>query len=468
MSENSPRLDLPYIQAAQAQKHITHNEAVERLDALTQLVVTEFDASTPPSLPMDGETFAVGSSPTGDWASNPNEIAFWTGSGWLFIQPQQGWRACRAADQELRIWDGQAWVVAIPAIESLDLLGINTSADTTNRLSVSSPATLLNNAGAGHQLKINKAGSTETASLLFQSGWTGHAEMGLTGDIKFSLKVSPNGGGWYSAFQVDPENQSIELSPAGVPTVKATSASLEINTRITGTAVQSDALDTTAGSLLSVGAFGLGAPGGYLSDIGVTDNSIAPGLYNLDSVTADAPRSSGLQHLLHTRRTGSGGEAQLVMVEDDASLYYRARSTGAWQDWQQIASSDHYTGDMNNSEKSPIFERGTNANGEYTRMADGTQLCWHEITLDYNWARELYGAWNYPASFLSPAKVFCSVDYTTLGSSTAPDVDAISTVAVEGPTSGSAQFRLMRAAGQTDFVTGNSVNVTVLALGRWK
>ena len=128
MSEKSPRLDLPYIQAAQAQKHITHNEAIERLDALTQLVVTEFDASDPPAIPVDGETFALGTATTGDWAANPNEIAFWTGSGWLFLAPQSGWLACRAADQEMRVWDGANWVTAIPSIAAVELLGINTTA----------------------------------------------------------------------------------------------------------------------------------------------------------------------------------------------------------------------------------------------------------------------------------------------------------------------------------------------------
>ncbi|MDG1738395.1 MAG: DUF2793 domain-containing protein [Paracoccaceae bacterium] len=468
MSENSPRLDLPYIQAAQAQKHITHNEAIERLDALTQLVVSEFDASGPPGVPINGETFALGASPTGAWASHPNEIAFWTGSGWLFIAPQTGWQACRASDQDLRIWDGANWMAAIPSIETAEMLGVNTTADTTNRLSVSSQATLLNNAGGGHQLKINKSGSTETASLLFQSGWTGHAEMGLAGDINFSLKVSPNGGGWYSAFQVDPVNQSIEFSPAGVTTVKATSSVLQVDAMITGDAVQSSSVDTTAGKLMPVGAFGLGAPGAYLADIDVTDNSIAPGLYNLNSLTTGAPRSTGQQHLLHSRRSSGGGETQLAMVEDDGSLFIRTRASGAWQGWQQVASSDHYTGDMTNSETAPIFERGTSASGDYTRLADGTQFCWHEVPLSYIWARELYGIWNFPASFISPAKVFCSVEFYSLLTNATPDVDAISTATVEGASATSAQFRLMRAAGQTDFVSSDTANVSVLAFGRWK
>ena len=36
--ENSANLQLPYIMPSQAQKHVTHNEAVRTLDALVQLV----------------------------------------------------------------------------------------------------------------------------------------------------------------------------------------------------------------------------------------------------------------------------------------------------------------------------------------------------------------------------------------------------------------------------------------------
>ena len=148
MSENSPKLDLPYIQPAQAQKHVTHNEAIEKLDVLTQLVVVGFDTNNPPALPVDGETYALGATPTGVWASNPNDIAFFTGSGWLFISPQIGWRAW--GNDELRVWDGTTWIATTPSLDTLEMLGINTSSDTTNRLSVSSDATLLNNAGNGH------------------------------------------------------------------------------------------------------------------------------------------------------------------------------------------------------------------------------------------------------------------------------------------------------------------------------
>ena len=82
---------------------------------------------------------------------------------------------------QLKIWDGSAWIDPPVATQNLDGVGIATGYDSTNRLAVRSPATLLSHEGGGHQLKINKASAGDTASLLFQSNWTGHAEMGLSG-----------------------------------------------------------------------------------------------------------------------------------------------------------------------------------------------------------------------------------------------------------------------------------------------
>ena len=43
MADISPHLLLPYILAAQAQKHVTHNEAIRLLDAVVQLSVLDRD-----------------------------------------------------------------------------------------------------------------------------------------------------------------------------------------------------------------------------------------------------------------------------------------------------------------------------------------------------------------------------------------------------------------------------------------
>lgn len=80
--------------------------------------------------------------------------------------------------------------------------GINATADRTNRLTVASGASLFDHAGNDHQMKINKASEADTASLLFQSGWSSCAELGLAGSDSFEIKVSPNGSIWTTALEI--------------------------------------------------------------------------------------------------------------------------------------------------------------------------------------------------------------------------------------------------------------------------
>lgn len=61
MSETAtPKLALPLLLAAQAQKHVTHNEALLRLDAVVQLAVLERTRSVPPATPVDGDAYLIG------------------------------------------------------------------------------------------------------------------------------------------------------------------------------------------------------------------------------------------------------------------------------------------------------------------------------------------------------------------------------------------------------------------------
>ena len=95
------------------------------------------------------------------------------------------------------------WCEPLP--QSVGQIGVNTSADATNRLAVSSAATLLTHAGAGHQLKINKAAPVDTASLLFQTAFSGRAEMGLAGNDAFSVKVSADGTVFAEGVRIAPD-----------------------------------------------------------------------------------------------------------------------------------------------------------------------------------------------------------------------------------------------------------------------
>lgn len=110
------RLGLPLVQAAQAQKHVTVNEALARLDGLVQLRLISQTVTAPPVAP-DGTAYAVPEGATEAWAGKAGEIALAVGGGWDFITPEIGWMAWLASEARPVHWDGSAWV-AMPLAAS--------------------------------------------------------------------------------------------------------------------------------------------------------------------------------------------------------------------------------------------------------------------------------------------------------------------------------------------------------------
>ena len=204
MSDRTPNLQLPLIAPSQAQKHVTHNEAILRLDSLTQLVIEDVDRDTPPVAVAEGLVYGIGSAPTGAWSANAGDLAIFANNGWDYLTPSIGWRGFVKETGDVRLWDGSAWITGTATeLAQLTGLGIATDPDDTNRLSVESPASLFSHAGNDHRIVVNKAGETDTASLLYQSNWTGHAEIGLTGSDDLSIKVSPDGTTFQEALRFD-------------------------------------------------------------------------------------------------------------------------------------------------------------------------------------------------------------------------------------------------------------------------
>lgn len=106
---NSPQLQLPYIAADQAQKHVTHNTALRMLDALVQMAVKDRDLAAPPGAPSDGDRYIVAGSPTGAWAGHAGEIAAWQDGAWQFLTPREGWVSWVDDENVLVYHSGTAW-----------------------------------------------------------------------------------------------------------------------------------------------------------------------------------------------------------------------------------------------------------------------------------------------------------------------------------------------------------------------
>jgi len=109
MSDATSHLRLPYILAGQAQKHVTHNEALRLLDALVQLAVLDRDLAAPPGSPADGARYIVASGGSGAWAGWDLNIAYWVDGAWTKLVPRAGWLAWVADESLLLAFDGAAW-----------------------------------------------------------------------------------------------------------------------------------------------------------------------------------------------------------------------------------------------------------------------------------------------------------------------------------------------------------------------
>jgi hypothetical protein len=367
MSDATTHLLLPYILAAQAQKHVTHNEALRLLDAMVQLAVLDRTRTTPPGSPADGDRHIVASGATGLWAGWDLGIAYWVDGAWTRLVPRPGWLAWIAAEAAFVGWSGTAWqalgapvdvsdsvfslvndadptkkalfnlsglsaattrtyslpntssevailagtqtftgaktfsgaltasgatatigtatgtatyglgtgatasgstktvnlgtggasgsttvvnvgsatagadgvtVINTPTVTfanavtevgmpranlTAQLLGLGgATADSFNRLSVNTPAVLLNNTGAGIEATVNKAAPANDAAFAFKTGFSARALFGLLGDDDFRVKVSPDGSTFHDALQIDRTSGQVELpKPVVLPGLAA-------------------------------------------------------------------------------------------------------------------------------------------------------------------------------------------------------------------------------------------------------
>lgn len=270
----TPRLGLPLVEAAQLQKHAPINEALAQLDALTHLAVASRVENAPPVAPTEGERWIVGPDPTGDWSAHAGEIAIFQNGGWLFVPPVEGMTARISDEGAYLLHDGSGWTplaagggALAPALAALEpltpapdqipyytstsaaalttlsatgrgivgasdglsareflSLGVlqnvafgglglgGSTADALNRLAVASEGVLFTHRGQGVQFKVNKAAAADTASLLFQTNWSGRAEMGLAGSNDWSLKTSADGSAWVEAIKVAAATGELSLA----------------------------------------------------------------------------------------------------------------------------------------------------------------------------------------------------------------------------------------------------------------
>lgn len=172
---DTTRFSLPLLQAAQAQKHVTVNEALTRLDGLMQLRLLSISSATPPLSPQEGDAYGVAASAVNEWAGHETKIALFANNGWVFVTATLGMRAYVNDQNGWAAFNGSVWSVG------LQTLSAN---------------------GAGMQVKVNEidhvigAGSTSAVALALPGqsvvyGVTGRVLSDITGTLTgYSVGVS--------------------------------------------------------------------------------------------------------------------------------------------------------------------------------------------------------------------------------------------------------------------------------------
>ncbi|MFT4013183.1 MAG: DUF2793 domain-containing protein [Paracoccus sp. (in: a-proteobacteria)] len=111
MPENmTAKIELPLLAPAQAQKHVTVNDALARLDGQVDLVLQSLGQTTPPETVVDGMCWAVPAGAVNAWGGQEGKIAIGANGGWIFVQPRYGRRAMIADQGLAAIHDGSDWV----------------------------------------------------------------------------------------------------------------------------------------------------------------------------------------------------------------------------------------------------------------------------------------------------------------------------------------------------------------------
>lgn len=257
-------LELPYIMPSQAQKHVTHNEALQMVDALLQLTLQSAALSAPPAEPADGVRYLVGAAAGGAWAGWEGSIAAFIDGAWTRFQPKPGWRAWIADEERFVVWTGSEWRYLAESEAEFALVGIGTAADGHNRLAVKSNAVVFSHddvtPGTGDmQVTLNKSAPGNDAGFVFQNDWSTRAVFGLLGNSDFELKTSPDGTSFMTSLKAGSADGKLKLG--GDPFMNY--ATLNIQGRaLTGTGnswfgicvTQTSADNTAKGGAVLVGA----------------------------------------------------------------------------------------------------------------------------------------------------------------------------------------------------------------------
>jgi Protein of unknown function (DUF2793) len=185
------RLGLPLVQAAQAQKHVTVNEAFGRLDALAQMTLSEIGATTPPVSPTEGDVIAIGAGAGGEWAGRDGDLGVFLNNGWEYIVPRVGWRGWSEAAGSSVVFDGVEWVEGAGALSANGAGFVHRTSEVDHAVG-SGPTSVIGAAIPGDAVVYGV-----TARVLGSIGGASSLEIGVTSSSnRYGSGIGTAAGAW--------------------------------------------------------------------------------------------------------------------------------------------------------------------------------------------------------------------------------------------------------------------------------
>ena len=222
MTENSSRLSLPYIQPSQAQKHVTHNQALRQLDILVQMTAISDSQDSAPLSAEEGDCYLIPPRASGAWAGHSGDIALWQDGNWAFFAPQSGWRIFVLSSGVLRAFDGTDWQAISGAAQgsvdaAFESLSIGAETTEQQKLAVKTEKALWTAVpsgedGSGSILHIlNKETAAQDAGFIFQSDGQTRALVGLLGADDFRITTTKDNITFRDGLRIDAATACVSL-----------------------------------------------------------------------------------------------------------------------------------------------------------------------------------------------------------------------------------------------------------------
>lgn len=215
-------------------------------------------------------------------------------------------------------------------------------------------------------------------------------------------------------------NNQLGFATGGTERARLTTSAFQIDLPITGTAVTQSPIDTAAGRLLKVGDHGIGTTATPTAGMPTDGSQIPTGFRATDGNFNGAVGLPTTCAAINMRGLANR-QAQLfatIGFGDPNRFFGRTQNANdVWQPLVEFYSTGNVVGTVSESSGKPtgaIIQRGINSNGEFVRFADGTQICWREVSVELSINTAFLGGYRsagqnttYPAAFI--AAPICAV-----------------------------------------------------------